>query len=263
MRVDSVYMALAAGSPSEAGGERPAATSPRERLLQAARDVLAADGLEGLTLRAIARRAGVSHGAPLRHFPSLASLLAAVAADGFARLVATVDDHLAVAEAATAALPIPPGGGAADAAVEATGGLGPRRRLAVAGEAYVRFALDDPGVFSVTFRPERVDVTDDDYQVQGMRAFGQLVDLVTAVQADGWHPDEQPEVLAAVVWANVHGLAVLILHGALPNVLGADVVHRLPALSTLLVLGPDAVDDVGPATDLPSPLFPPPSRRPT
>ncbi|MGH9235058.1 MAG: TetR/AcrR family transcriptional regulator, partial [Acidimicrobiales bacterium] len=73
--------------------------SPRERLLQAARDVVAAEGLEGLTLRAIARRAGVSHGAPLRHFPSLASLLSAVAAEGFARLVTTIDNHLAHTEA--------------------------------------------------------------------------------------------------------------------------------------------------------------------
>ncbi len=257
-------MSLPAGSPTEAGGVTPVGASPRERLLQAARDVLAEDGLEGLTLRAIARRAGVSHGAPLRHFPTLASLLAAVAADGFARLVATVDGHLAAAEAAAAARgPIPTGGAGDAAAGGTTGGLGPRRRLAVAGEAYVRFALDDPGVFSVTFRPERVDVTDDDYQVQGMRAFGQLVDLVTAVQADGWHPDERPEVLAAVVWANVHGLAVLIIHGALPNVVGADDVDRLPALSTLLVLGPDAVADAVPTTDLPSPLFPPASRRPT
>jgi AcrR family transcriptional regulator len=48
-------------------------------------------GLDGLTLRAIARRAGVSHGAPLRHFPSLASLLAAVAAEGFEELIAAVD----------------------------------------------------------------------------------------------------------------------------------------------------------------------------
>ena len=98
---------------------RPGGT-PRDRLLQAARDVVAADGLEGLTLRAIARRAGVSHGAPLRHFPTLAALLAAVAADGFARLVASIDDHLADADRAAAA------SGATPA---------PRQRLAIAAQA--------------------------------------------------------------------------------------------------------------------------------
>lgn len=197
-------------------------TSPRERLLQAARDVVAADGLEGLTLRAIARQAGVSHGAPLRHFPTLASLLAAVAADGFARLIATVDDHLAKA----------------DAAAEAAGTvLDARRRLAVAGQAYVEFALADPGVFSVTFRPERVDVTDEQYQLQGYASFRQLVELVEAAQADGWQPDLPPDELAAVVWANVHGLAVLTLHGGLGGVIGVEAAHRLPALSIALGLG--------------------------
>src|SRR5690606_15390057 len=83
--------------PATTSGPQPgngAASGTRERLLQAARDVVARDGLEGLTLRAIARHAGVSHGAPLRHFPSLAALLAAVAADGFVRLVASITTAL-------------------------------------------------------------------------------------------------------------------------------------------------------------------------
>jgi AcrR family transcriptional regulator len=186
--------------------------SPRERLLQAAREVVATDGLEGLTLRAIARRAGVSHGAPLRHFPSLTALLTAVAADGFRQLVATVDDHLAAA--------------GADAATADGATLGPRDRLRVAGQAYVRFALDNPGVFSVTFRPERVDVGDEQYQAWGAASFGQLVTLVEAAQADGWHPDEDPVDLAAVVWAQVHGIAELGLHGGLVAVGTGRVVDR-------------------------------------
>src|ERR671910_2313110 len=165
------------------------ATSARERLLQAARDVLTDDGLEGLTLRAIARRAGVSHGAPLRHFPSLAALLSAVAAEGFARLVATIDDRLVAADRA--------------------------------------FAHADPGVFSVTFRPERVDVSDPEYQTQGYRSFQQLVGLAEAAQAEGWRPDEPAEALAAVLWSHVHGLAVLSLHGSLGSVAGSDMVGRL------------------------------------
>lgn len=205
----------------------PEATTPagpRDRLLQAAREVVAADGLEGLTLRAIARHAGVSHGAPLRHFPSLAALLAAVAADGFTRLMASIDARLAEAD---------------EAATRAGTTLGGCERLAVAGRAYVEFALADPGVFSVTFRPERVDVTDDDYLRQGMASFGQLVGLVEAAQADGWFAGHPAADLAAVLWANVHGLAVLALHGALPAVVGAGATDRLPALSALLTLGVD------------------------
>jgi AcrR family transcriptional regulator len=206
------------------GPAGPADGTTRDRLLQAARDVLADHGLEGLTLRAIARQAGVSHGAPLRHFPTLAALLSAVAAEGFARLQATVTAGIEAAEREAAA---------------AGDDLGPRRRLAAAGRAYVRFALDDPGVFSVTFRPERVDLTNPAYQAEGYQAFHQLVGLVVAAQADGWHPDERADELAAVAWAAVHGIATLALHGGLTGaVVDADPV-RLQSLSSLLMLGPE------------------------
>ncbi len=214
--------AAAAATPATATPGTATAATPRGRLLAAAREVLAAEGLEGLTLRAIARRAGVSHGAPLRHFPTLASLLAALAAEGFDELFATIDAELAAAER--------------DAG---PAGLGPRRRLGVAGRGYLRFALADPGVFSVTFRPERVDVGDPEYQAAGFRSFQQLVDLVAAAQADGWQPDLPTRDLAAVLWANVHGLATLALHGGLGGVAGAAPLDRLGPLSSFLVLGPE------------------------
>src|SRR6478735_10343086 len=72
----------------------PAATataSTRDRLVDTARAYLDAEGVDGIGLREIARRAGVSHGAPLRHFPTLGALLAAVAAEGFRDLYASVD----------------------------------------------------------------------------------------------------------------------------------------------------------------------------
>ena len=216
-------------------------TSPRERLLQSARDVVATDGLEGLTLRAIARHAGVSHGAPLRHFPSLAALLAALAAEGFARLIATIDDTLAAADTAAAAL---------GTTVTA------RQRVAVAGRAYVYVALSDPGVYAVMFRQERIDVTWPDYQQHGFAAFQQLVDLVAAAQEEGWRPDDTATDLAGVVWANVHGLADLALHGSLAATVGPDAAARLPSLSTTLALGLD--EPVDHLIDLDSPSSPAP-----
>jgi AcrR family transcriptional regulator len=98
-------------------------------LLQAARVVLARDGLDGLTLRAVAREAGVSHNAPYHHFPDKAALLEALAADGWDRL-----------------------GNALREAREAAG----RRsldRLQATGLAYVRFALVDPPRFRLMTRP--------------------------------------------------------------------------------------------------------------
>lgn len=197
----------------------------RARLLDAARDVVAGDGLEGLTLRAIARRAGVSHGAPLRHFPTLAALLAAVAADGFARLVAMIDDHLDAAERL--------------AATQRTR-LSAVERIAVAGQGYLDFARSDPGVFEVTFRRERVDVSDADYRTQGYRSFRQLVTLVEAAQAEGWHADRPADALARVLWAHVHGLAMLSLHGAFDGIDRDDALDDLHQLSLELSLGPTA-----------------------
>ena len=110
----------------------------RDHLVATARRLLDAEGLEPLTLREIARRGGLSHGAPLRHFPSLATLLSAVAAQGFRELMDAVD--AAVAEARASATPL--------------------ERLAAAGRGYVRFALGSPGVFALMFRPERLDPSD-------------------------------------------------------------------------------------------------------
>ena len=182
-------------------------TPPRERLLEAARRVVARDGVGGLTLRAIAREAGVSHGAPLRHFPALASLLAAVSAEGFEQLMASVADAI---------------GGEDDT----------RRRIAAAGHGYVRFALAQPGVYSVMFRPDLVDIADPGYLATGAASFEQLAGLVAEAQADGWHPDVPRDQVAAVLWANVHGLAELWIHGALQNVLGPDALDALLDLST-------------------------------
>jgi AcrR family transcriptional regulator len=206
-------------------------TESRERLLAAARDVVAAQGLEGLTLRAIARKAGVSHGAPLRHFPSLAALLSAVAAEGFDRLVATVDGHLADADAAAA------GRGEV---------LTPLERIRVAGRGYVSFARNDPGVFSITFRPERVDVNDAAYQEAGYRSFHQLVELVEVAQADGWRPADDATELSAVLWSHVHGVAELALHGGLEGVVGEGALARVLDLSADLALGPTVSSSLGP-----------------
>lgn len=185
--------------------------TPKERLLEATRKVLERDGLEGLTLRAIAREAGVSHGAPLRHFPSLGSLLAALAADGFRQLVAAVDAELSQPRAPK----------------------DPRRRLARAGFAYVHFALAEPGVYAVMFRGEMCDTSDAGYQEAGAASFLQLVELVDAAQADGWRPDEPAVRVAAVLWAHVHGIADLWLHGALQAVVDVKDVDELLALSVL------------------------------
>jgi AcrR family transcriptional regulator len=194
----------------------PAGGSTAARLVDSARAMLDEQGLEGLTLRAIARRAGVSHGAPLRHFPTLAALLSAVAAEGFRELIATVDAQLD-------ALPAP-----------ATA----RDRLNASGRAYVTFAIANPGVFTVMFRPERLDVTDPEFASAGFDSFQQLQDIVEETQREGFHPDVDVTRLASVMWTTMHGLADLWIRGCgLP---GADETFGLDqfiALSQRITLG--------------------------
>ena len=201
--VDTVYVALLA---TEIG--------TRERLVHTARAYLDTEGLEGIGLREIARRAGVSHGAPLRHFPTLAALLAAVAADGFRDLYASVERALA---------PIDP-----DAALE---------RLAAAAYGYVHFAARNPGVFGLMFRDDLCDTDDAEYANEGSASFGQLVALVVDAQACGFHPTVAPTELAGVLWATMHGLASLHLHRALVPTTGQTDLDALVRLANLLAFG--------------------------
>jgi AcrR family transcriptional regulator len=165
---------------------------PAERLVQVALDLLATEGLDALTLRHIARRAGVSHGAPLRHFRSLADLLSEVAARGFALLSEAVEKSAA---------PLPPG-------------AGPRERLRAGARAYVECAVSRPALFELMFRPERLDLGNASYLQHGTAAFEQLVAQVRAAQRDGWHPARDTRLLAGGAWSAIHGLASLWVQGA-------------------------------------------------
>jgi AcrR family transcriptional regulator len=207
--VDSVYRLV-----DTVNMTATAAPSTRDLLVATARDYLDTEGLDGIGLREIARRAGLSHGAPLRHFPTLGRLLAAVAAEGFRDLYASVAeqlDHVDVAD--------------------------PRGRLAASAFGYVRFAAVSPGVFGLMFRADLCDTADPDYATEGSIAFGQLVDLVVAAQADGFHPDAVPEELAGVLWATMHGLASLHLHGALVPTTGQTDLDVLVRLANQLAFG--------------------------
>src|SRR5438093_9942676 len=121
------------------GSARP---HPRERLIRTALDVVAEEGLDGLSLRSIARRAGVSHGAPLRHFASLADLLSEVAARGFRMLSDAIEKS----------------------AAQLAPGAGPLARLRAGSRAYVECAVANAALFALMFRPELLDAENDAYQ---------------------------------------------------------------------------------------------------
>lgn len=167
-----------------------------ERLLAAADELLEQEGLASLSMREVARRAGVTHGAPLRHYRSFSALLSEVAAAGFRELERTVDE---------AAASVPPGGGAT-------------ARLAAAARAYVACAVKRPARFGVMFRPELLDVQHPAFVRDSSSAFEQLVRLVRAAQDAGWRPDGDPRRLAGTLWAGVHGLATLWIDASYAHV---------------------------------------------
>jgi AcrR family transcriptional regulator len=171
----------------------------RAALIEATEVLLAERGIEGFTLREVARRAGVSPAAPLHHFGSAAGLLTEVSILGFEELTRSL-------RAGTAA-----------------GGSDPARRLRGQGMGYVRFALAYPGRFQLMFRKDRL-TQDERLKEAGDAAF---VELELAVRDyTGWGREKplnratQATVLAA--WSTVHGFAHLALDEKLGAQAGAE-----------------------------------------
>ena len=158
----------------------------REELVQAALRIVAREGSAALTLREVARRAGVSHAAPYHHFADRAAMMAAVAERGFGGL----------REAMRAALE--------------TAGRTPHARMQAVGAAYVQFAASHPGLFRVMFGPElspmdarpSLCATSDE-------AFAVLVSATQAVLRAPTADDPRVQGAALAAWSLVHGLATL------------------------------------------------------
>ncbi|MFE2548334.1 TetR/AcrR family transcriptional regulator [Streptomyces sp. NPDC059355] len=198
----------------------------RERLIDVGVDLVLTEGTAALGLREIARRAGVSHGAPRRYFPTHHSLLSAIARRGFTDL-----------------------GGRFDAATARASS--PREQLRALGCAYVGYALEHRGMFELMFRHDLLDSEgtekDTGEEAAGPQQprlrestiplFRLLVGLVSRCRTDA-----DPEVIAGALWANLHGVAQLWAWGSLPLVLEAGHaggVERLVGAALDAHLGPD------------------------
>jgi AcrR family transcriptional regulator len=134
------------------------------------------DGPDAVTIRGVARIAGVSHTAPLHHFRDRQELLDAVANRGFELLVERLDASLAP---------------------DAT----PTQALRAYGRAYVDHAVAHRGLFTLMFRPTA--------EMQGEASYRRLIEHCAAAQAAGELPGNDPFRLALVLWSSVHGLAAL------------------------------------------------------
>jgi AcrR family transcriptional regulator len=182
----------------------------RERLLDAALELLTEKGVEALTLRAIARHSQLSHGAPLKHFPHRAALLSAVATIGFHDLQQHCEQLLSRS---------PPTAGAAE-------------RLRAGVRAWVSYALERPAMFSLMFRRDLVDPSDNELTRAAFATFDGLLLLVRDAQDEGWREDADSTVLTGALWASLHGICQLWTWGSLPVATGSTRVDEV--VDTLL-----------------------------
>jgi AcrR family transcriptional regulator len=185
----------------------------RAALLAQAEQTLREHGLEGLSLRELARQTGVSHAAPRRHFADRQSLLDALAESGFARL------------------------GAELRTAHENAGEAYEVRLRATATAYVRFAITDAALLELMFagkhrqQPGALSEAAD-------RAFSVILDLIREGQAGGVLEPGEPERIGLLLFATMQGIAALVTAG----IVGPEDLDSLVADATRRFLhGPRAL----------------------
>jgi len=165
----------------------------RAELLQRAEETIAAEGVDGLSLRQLARDLGVSHGAPSRHFRDKRALLDALAYDGFARMNALMST------AAASAGTIP-------------------HRLDTVAHVYVGFAVEHAALLSVMYSTKHAADASDGLREIGQLSLAPTVELLREAQEAGLIVSGDVERLALVSFAAVHGVATLATNQLLEGV---------------------------------------------
>ncbi len=168
-------------------------TDLRQQILDASLSLIETQGLAALSMREVARRAGVSHQAPYHYFADRQAILAALAGEGFRRLSAALSQ---VAKESSR-----------------KGAIG---RLEAGGRAYVGFALASPGYFRVMFRPELVDLSHHpEALAEAQGAFAALQALIGGLVEEEVIEAEEAPALVTTAWSIAHGLSSLLLDGPL------------------------------------------------
>lgn len=166
----------------------------KNALIKAGVEILSQEGIEGLSLRKVAQRAGVSHSAPYSHFPDKQSLIAAISTEGFNQLYNELD-------AAISAHP-----------------KNAKQQLQESALAYVQFALNHTDTFKIMFSgvlekekeyPAFVEIS--------YKTFQRVVDVVKACQDAGLLRSASAEMMAVAVWGQVHGIISLALEGQISH----------------------------------------------
>jgi AcrR family transcriptional regulator len=185
----------------------------RAALLQVGEAELAARGIEGFSLRGVAKRAGVSHAAPAHHFGDVNGLLTALAAEGFRRFVA------------------------AQKARQKKAAADPASQLVAAGMGYIDFAMASPALFRLMFSSDRPDRTALELHAAASVAYRQLVDDVRGLRGNAPGQSDPAPTDVMRTWAMAHGLADLMNSNRLKHLIGVRKIEREAMLEEMLRKG--------------------------
>jgi AcrR family transcriptional regulator len=156
----------------------------RRVLIETGLSLIAESGARAFTMREVARRAGVSHNAPYRHFASRDDLIAAIATEGFERLSAAIRK----------------GGSKGGTAVA---------RLIKGSSAYISFANRWPSYYEVMFSPALQKDAYPECAEAAEESFSVLVRAIEDCQQNGSVRTGDSRSLARILWALLHGIAEL------------------------------------------------------
>lgn len=170
----------------------------RAALLKEAATAIRREGVAALSLRELARRAGVSHAAPQHHFGDKTGLLTALATEGFELFAAALER----------------------AFLEA--GKLPAERFEQAGLAYVQFAVSHPAHFDLMFKPGLVHGEDASYTSARLKALDLLVRGVRDSLPTAKGAKARPDTVAMAAWAVVHGFSTLWIDQNLRGLVDKD-----------------------------------------
>ncbi|MEV4334636.1 TetR/AcrR family transcriptional regulator [Streptomyces sp. NPDC049597] len=196
-------------------------TGLRARLVDVGVDLVKKEGMQALSLREIARRAGVSHGAPRRYFPTHLTLLSAIARRGFEDVAARATEAVAAARLED----------------------DPRAQLVLFGRVYLDFARTERGMYDLMFRHDLLESNELGLRETSLPLYRTLVDLVGRARTESGMGDgvglaSEPVIVAGALWANLHGIAQLWGWGSLQLATGSDDVEPLLGAALDAHLGP-------------------------
>jgi AcrR family transcriptional regulator len=208
--VFTVYFTNARGLKMQEKNERPYHHGDLKRVvIETAQAMLREEKGWQFTLREVARRAGVSHAAPYKHFPDKSALLAELAALGF--------DELRTALAGAIGKP----------------GRAARAELIAAAKAYAQFGADNPSLYRLMFSADVDKKSSAKLDEAGAGAFAELAGILERGQESGAFKKQPVHGQAAAAWALVHGITLLSIDGQLlPEKVGAKPIDA--ALASLL-----------------------------